>query len=132
MIREQLRLITEKAKSKCTYEEEVRQFGEYILKDWVLKCAEAANEGRDTINILAFRIETMWGNFKIVNLVDNGLTEYIEKVTELTVKYAEYFIDKKTGVMVELKNRLEFDQLFSDNIFVHFGVISLSWENLQM
>ncbi len=127
MIKENLKKITERAKIKSCFDSDLKEFSSSILKGWLDKCAEAANEGLTSIPLVAFRADSFFANVKIKFFLKNGLIEYLKKETEVDVILQEFIIKMSTKELIEVKNT-DFDNIHMDDIFLHYYVINLSWE----
>lgn len=127
MLKENLKKITEKAKLKSLFNDDIKEFVKIILKDWINKCADCANEGETEMTLIAFRADAIFANNKIKYFLKNGLIELLKKETELDVVIQEFIIKMSTKELMEIKNP-QFDTLFENDTFLHYYVIKLSWE----
>lgn len=126
MLKDNLKKITEKAKLKSLFDEDMKEFVKLILKGWLDKCAEAANEGETEVILVAFDADAKFANHKIKYLIKCGLIEYIKKITELDVYIQEFIVHMGTKEVVEIKSP-QFNKLFENDIFLHYYVIKISW-----
>lgn len=129
MIKSKLQAITEKARTKSEFQEDIKDFGAYLLQDWVLKCAEAANERQTKIRLLTFPVTAKYKNNKIIDLIQDGVLEFIKNYTELDIIYKEYVVKKNNVEIQEIepyKHEFNF-KIIDSEIFMHIGVLDLSW-----
>ncbi len=127
MLKENLKKITEKAKLKSLISDDMKEFAEVILKNWLEKCAEAANEGSSELILVAFEAEARFANRKIKDLLTCGLCDFIKKITELDVIMQEYIVKQDSKIAVEIISP-HFNSLFENNVILHYYVIKLNWE----
>lgn len=122
-----LQQLTEKAKIKATFNEDLKKFAAVILTDWLTRCVEVANEGNKELVLVAFKADAIFENNKIRFFLQNGLLEYIEKETSLMASIKSYLVKKNQKEVQEVTS-LEFESLFNESNILHFYVLKISWE----
>jgi len=82
------------------------------------------------LRLITFPVTAKFKNNNIMDLIHNGLLEYIKNFTELDVVHKEYIVKKNDMSIQEIAPReQEFNfTVLDETIFVHCGVIDLSWE----
>ena len=117
--------IAEKAKLKNKYEEEIIKFSDLLLKDWVIKSSEKANEGLNELILCSFELSEKFEDVHIKYLINDGLIEYLSKITGLDVVYKEFIIDRSEKKIYEIQNN-KFEKIISKN-YASIGYISINW-----
>ena len=127
LLKTSLQQLTEKAKAKSNFNEDLKKFAAVILFDWLTRCVETANEGNKELVLVAFKADAVFENNKIRFFLQHGLADYIEKETSLKTTVKSYLV-KKAQKEVQEVNSLEFETLFGENNTLHFYVITINWE----
>lgn len=127
LLKTSLQQLTEKAKAKANFNEDLKKFASVILTDWLTRCVETANEGNKELTLVAFKADAMFENNKIRFFIQHGLVEYIERETSLKTTIKSYLV-KKSQKEVQEVTSLEFENLFGENNILHFYVITVNWE----
>lgn len=121
-----LQQITERAKIKANFNEDLKEFAGIILNNWLSRCVEEANEGNTELKLVAFGADAVYKNNKLRFFLKNGLIKFLEEETELRVTYKSFLV-KKDQKEVQEVDSLEFDSLFSEQNIFHFYVIKIHW-----
>jgi DNA gyrase/topoisomerase IV subunit B len=127
LLKTSLQQLTEKAKAKANFNEDLKKFASVILFDWLTRCVEVANEGNKELTLVAFKADAIFENNKIRFFLQHGLAEYIERETSLKTSVKSYLV-KKGQKEVQEVNSLEFETLFGESNILHFYVITINWE----